>query len=172
MDILNFLRGLLGLNITRAPPWCFPPIIQSCLWPRIRPPINNPPTVKLPTSCQRTLPAWWCLLGGTRSLIGPSLFQAFYLLLRSLVLFVPDSLPPIFAQLTRRLIVLLCRYRDHLCFIATRSSQPTWHKAGASKITWDKDKDDNDSGAIALYRWIQWQQWQQRNNSVKNSHHP
>ena len=37
-----------------------------------------------------------CFPVGNRSLFGPSLLHAFYLLLRGLVLFVPDSLPPIF----------------------------------------------------------------------------
>jgi hypothetical protein len=59
--------------------------------------INNPPTVKLLTSCQIILPAWCCLPSGTRSrsLFEPSSLHAFYLLLRGLVLFVPDSLPPV-----------------------------------------------------------------------------
>jgi hypothetical protein len=62
---------------------------------KTQPPLNNPLTVKLLTSCITTLSAWCCLPGGTRSLFGPSLLHAFYLLLHRLVLFNPDSLPPI-----------------------------------------------------------------------------
>jgi hypothetical protein len=60
-----------------------------------QPTIKNPPAVKLLTSRQTTLPAQCCLPSGTRSLLGPSLLHAFYLLLCGLVLFVPDSLPPV-----------------------------------------------------------------------------
>ncbi len=35
----KILLGFLRLNITRAPPWYFPPIFQSCLLPRLWPPL-------------------------------------------------------------------------------------------------------------------------------------
>jgi hypothetical protein len=73
----------------------FSPKFQSCLSPRLQPPINNPPRLKLPSSCWTTLSAQCCLPGGTISLFEPSLLHAFYLLLRGLVLFVPNSLPQI-----------------------------------------------------------------------------
>jgi hypothetical protein len=91
----NLFQGLLFLEITRAPPWCFPHKIQSCLLPRLCPPINNPPKFKLLLSCQTILSAWWHFPGSTSSLFRTSLLHVFYLLLRGLVLFIPDSLPPI-----------------------------------------------------------------------------
>jgi hypothetical protein len=60
------------LRITRALPWCFPPIIQSCLPPRLRPPIDNSSTVKLPLSIQWTRAAQCRLPGGISSLLAPS----------------------------------------------------------------------------------------------------
>jgi hypothetical protein len=68
----KLLRVLLRLRITRAPPWCFLPIIQSCFPPRLWPPINNPPAVKLPLSIQWTPTAQCCLPGGISSLLAPS----------------------------------------------------------------------------------------------------
>ncbi len=43
-------QGLLRLQVTRAPPWYFPPINQSCLSPRLWPHITNPLKVKPPLS--------------------------------------------------------------------------------------------------------------------------
>jgi hypothetical protein len=47
---LKLLQGLLRCRITRAPPWCFLPMIHSCLTSRLCPQINNPSKVKLPLS--------------------------------------------------------------------------------------------------------------------------
>ena len=107
--------------------------ISIFLSPRLRPPINNPPTVKLLTSCQTTLLAWCCLPGGTRSLFGPSLLHAFYLLLHGLVLFVPDSLPPIFGQLTwrNRRLPSPTRINLFLCLsfhLSVRAKRGIWSK--------------------------------------------
>ncbi len=103
LDAINviFLRGnlnfvdkpkllwvLLRLQITRAPPWCFPPIIQSCLPPWLRPPINNPSTVKLPLSIQWTPTAQCCLPGGNSSLLAPFPPPCYLLGMRCLSLYV------------------------------------------------------------------------------------
>ncbi len=59
----------LGLQITRAPPWRFPPKIQSRLAPPLRPPIDIPPKVKLLMSIRWT-PAPQCRLpSGISSLL-------------------------------------------------------------------------------------------------------
>jgi hypothetical protein len=76
------------LRITRAPPWCFPPIIQSCLLPRLWPPINNPSTVKLPLSIQLTPTAQCCLPSGISSLLAPSLPPCYLLVPHCLLLYV------------------------------------------------------------------------------------
>ena len=66
------IQKLLRLRITRAPPWYFQTIIQSCLLPWLWPPITNPLTVKLPLSIQWTLALQSCLPGGISSLLAPS----------------------------------------------------------------------------------------------------
>jgi hypothetical protein len=76
------------LRITRAPPWCFPPIIQSCLLPRLWPPIDNPLTVYLPLSIQWTPIAQCCLPGGISSLMTPSPPPCYLLGLHCLWLYV------------------------------------------------------------------------------------
>jgi hypothetical protein len=95
-NLPKLFQGLLLLQINSTPPWCFWLKFQSCLSPRLRPPINNLPKLKLLSSCLMTLSALCCLPGGTSSFFGPSLLHAFYLFLRGLVLFIPDSLSPIF----------------------------------------------------------------------------
>ena len=48
---LKLRRLFFGSFKARAPPWCDPSIIQSCLSPRLQPPIKYPPEVKLPSTC-------------------------------------------------------------------------------------------------------------------------
>jgi hypothetical protein len=68
----KLIRELLRLQVSRALPWYFPPINQSCLLPRLRSPFTNPSTVKPPLSFQ-WMPAPQCrLLGGISSLLAPS----------------------------------------------------------------------------------------------------
>jgi len=54
---LKLLWLFLGSLKARAPPWWNPPIIGSCLSPRLRPPIEYPPVVKVSSTC-------WCRLPG------------------------------------------------------------------------------------------------------------
>ncbi len=54
----------------RAPPWWNPLILESSVSPRQSAPSNNLPEVKLPSPCQRTLAAHYCLPGGTSFLFG------------------------------------------------------------------------------------------------------
>ncbi len=68
----KLVRGLLRLQVSRASPWYFPPISQSCPLPRLRPPITNPSTVKPPLSIQWTTAPQCCLPGGISSLLTPS----------------------------------------------------------------------------------------------------
>jgi hypothetical protein len=63
-------------------------IIQSCLLPRLRPPIYNPLTIKLPLSIQWTPAAQCCLPGGISSLLAPSPPPCYLLVLRCLSLYV------------------------------------------------------------------------------------
>ncbi len=63
---------LWGLLRPRAPPWYFPPKNQSCLPPKIRPPITNPSTVKFPLTIQWTPTAQFFLPSGISSLTAPS----------------------------------------------------------------------------------------------------
>jgi hypothetical protein len=66
----------------------FSVIIQSCLPPRLRPPINNPSTVKLPLSIRGTPTTQCCLPGVISSLLAPSLPPCYLLVLRCLLLYV------------------------------------------------------------------------------------
>ncbi len=75
------LQCILSGQITRAPPWCFPLKIQSCLPTRLHPLITNPPKVKLPSSCWMALFAQCCLPSGTTSLFDHPLSHAVHLLL-------------------------------------------------------------------------------------------
>jgi hypothetical protein len=68
----KLVRGLLRLQVSRAPPWYFPPINQSCLLPSLRPPITNPSSVKPPLSIQWTPVPQCCLPGSISSLLAPS----------------------------------------------------------------------------------------------------
>ncbi len=65
-------RACQTQNINRAPPWYFPQIMQSCLSPRLQPPINNPLTVKLSLSIPWTPTAQCCLPSVISSLLEPS----------------------------------------------------------------------------------------------------
>ncbi len=91
----KLLQGLLRLQLIRAPPWCFLPIIQSCLPPRLQPPINNPSTVKLPSSIQWTPTTQCCLSGGISSLLAPSPPPCYLLGLRCLLLYVLAIVCPV-----------------------------------------------------------------------------
>ncbi len=82
-------------NYHRAPLWCFPPIIQSCLPPRLRPPITNPSTVKLPLSILWTPLAQCCLPGSISSLLAPSPPPCYLLGLRCLLLYVLAMVCPV-----------------------------------------------------------------------------
>jgi hypothetical protein len=75
-------------SITTAPPWCFLPIIQSSLPPRLWPPINNASTVKLPLSIQWTPATKCCLPGSISSLLAPSPSSCYLLESRCLLLYV------------------------------------------------------------------------------------
>ncbi len=83
------------LRITRAPLWCFPPKICSCLPPRLRPSITNPPKVKLPLSIQWTPAAQCCLSGGISSLLAPSPPPCYSLGLRCLLQYVLATICPV-----------------------------------------------------------------------------
>jgi hypothetical protein len=63
------LQCILSGQITRAPTWCFPPKGRSCQQTRLRPPITDPPKVKLLMSWLTTLLAHSCLPGCTGSFL-------------------------------------------------------------------------------------------------------
>jgi hypothetical protein len=65
-------------KITRAPPWCNLPILESFVSLRLSTPSNNPPEVKLHSSCQRTPTAHCCHPGGTSSSLGHPQFTCFW----------------------------------------------------------------------------------------------
>jgi hypothetical protein len=65
-------------KLTRAPPWRFPPKIQSSCLPKLRSPtIPNLPTVKLLTICRLVAAPYSCLPGCSESHIGCPLTPTF-----------------------------------------------------------------------------------------------
>jgi hypothetical protein len=96
------------LRISRAPPWCFLSIIQSCLPPRLRPPINNPLSVSIIHP-----------MDPSRSMLNPQGYQ-----------FPPGTLPSsmLFASIALLVTVCSCHHLPCRGDISTPSSPPLRHR--------------------------------------------
>ena len=122
-------------KITRAPPWRFPPKIQSCLSKVRGPPITNPPTVKLLTSLGMVPAPYSRLAACPSSCVGPPSLPRFALCLQLVTLPRPCSSSLLMAHYSQ-----IIRIASAIPSGAARSS-PDRGRAGTSSTSTSTRRD-------------------------------